>query len=120
MRDATRGGVATVLNEIALAAEVGILLDEAAVPVRDVVTGACELLGLDPLYVANEGRLVAFVAPDAAEVALAAMQALPIGSGAAIVGEVTADPPGRVLGRTAFGGHRMIDMLVGDPLPRIC
>jgi hydrogenase expression/formation protein HypE len=120
MRDATRGGVATVLNEIALAAEVGILLDEAAVPVRDVVTGACELLGLDPLYVANEGRLLAFVAPDAAEAALAAMRELPIGSGAAIVGEVTADPPGRVLGRTAFGGHRMIDMLVGDPLPRIC
>ncbi|MEO6570625.1 MAG: hydrogenase expression/formation protein HypE [Ilumatobacteraceae bacterium] len=120
MRDATRGGVATVLNEIALAAEIGIVLDEAAVPVRPVVYGACELLGLDPLYVANEGRLVAFVAPDAADRALAAIRGTPLGSEAAIVGEVTADPPGRVLGRTSFGGHRMIDMLVGDPLPRIC
>ena len=120
MRDATRGGVATVLNEIALAAEIGIVLDEAAVPVRPVVYGACELLGLDPLYVANEGRLVAFVAPGAAERALAAIMSTPSGIEAAIVGEVTADPPGRVLGRTSFGGHRMIDMLVGDPLPRIC
>lgn len=120
MRDATRGGVATVLNEIALVAEVGILLDEASVPVRPVVAGACELLGLDPLYVANEGRLVAFVAPESAERALAAMMANPLGVDAAVVGEVTAEPPGRVLGRTSFGGHRMIDMLVGDPLPRIC
>jgi hydrogenase expression/formation protein HypE len=120
MRDATRGGVATVLNEIALAAEVGVVLDEASVPVRPVVNGACELLGLDPLYVANEGRIVVFVAPESAERALAAMIATPLGREAAIVGEVTADPPGRVLGRTSFGGHRMIDMLVGDPLPRIC
>ncbi len=120
MRDATRGGVATVLNEIALAAEVGIVLDEAAVPMRPVVYGACELLGLDPLYVANEGRLVAFVSPDAAEAAIDALQQIAIGDGAAIIGEVTDEPPGRVLGRTSFGGHRMIDMLVGDPLPRIC
>lgn len=120
MRDATRGGVATVLNEIAMAADVGVVLDESAVPVRPVVTGACELLGLDPLYVANEGRLVAFVAPEAAERGLAAMTALGLGAGAAVIGEVVADPPGRVLGRTTFGGHRMIDMLVGDPLPRIC
>ncbi len=120
MRDATRGGVATVLNEIALAAEVGVVLDEALVPVRPVVNGACELLGLDPLYVANEGRIVVFVAPESADRALAAMVATPLGREAAIVGEVTADPPGRVLGRTSFGGHRMIDMLVGDPLPRIC
>jgi hydrogenase expression/formation protein HypE len=120
MRDATRGGVATVLNEIALAAEVGVVLDEAAVPVRPVVTGACELLGLDPLYVANEGRLVAFVAPEAAQAAVAAMRTVAAGDGAAIVGEVTEEPPGRVLGRTTFGGHRMIDVLVGDPLPRIC
>lgn len=120
LRDATRGGVATVLNEIALAAEVGVVLDEALVPVRPVVNGACELLGLDPLYVANEGRIVVFVAPESAERALAAMIDTPLGREAAIVGEVTADPPGRVLGRTSFGGHRMIDMLVGDPLPRIC
>jgi hydrogenase expression/formation protein HypE len=120
MRDATRGGVATVLNEIAMAAEAGVVLDEASVPVRPVVAGACELLGLDPLYVANEGRLVAFAAPEVAERALAAMIATPLGVDAAIVGEVTADQPGRVLGRTSFGGHRMIDMLVGDPLPRIC
>lgn len=120
LRDATRGGVATVLNEIALTAEVGVVLDEALVPVRPVVNGACELLGLDPLYVANEGRIVVFVAPESVEQALAAMIATPLGREAAIVGEVTADPPGRVLGRTSFGGHRMIDMLVGDPLPRIC
>lgn len=120
LRDATRGGVATVLNEIALAADVGIVVDEAAVPARPVVNGACELLGLDPLYVANEGRLVAFVAGEAAPEALAAMRELALGAGAAIVGEVVDEPPGRVLGRTSFGGHRMIDMLVGDPLPRIC
>jgi hydrogenase expression/formation protein HypE len=88
--------------------------------VRPVVTGACELLGLDPLYVANEGRLVAFVAPEAAQAAVAAMRTVGAGDGAAIVGEVTEEPPGRVLGRTTFGGHRMIDVLVGDPLPRIC
>lgn len=120
MRDATRGGVATVLNEIALAAEVGVVLDEAAVPIRPAVNGACELLGLDPLYVANEGRLVAFVARDAADAAIDALHRFDLGNGAAIIGEVTDEPPGRVLGRTSFGGHRMIDMLVGDPLPRIC
>jgi hydrogenase expression/formation protein HypE len=120
MRDATRGGVATVLNEIAMAAEVGIVLEEARVPVRPEVQGAGEILGIDPLYVANEGKLVAFVAPDRADAALEAMRGLPAGSEAAIVGEVRAEPPGRVLGRTAFGGHRLIDMLVGDPLPRIC
>ena len=120
MRDATRGGVATVLNEIALAAEVGVVLEESRVPVRPEVIGAGEILGIDPLYVANEGKLVAFVAPEHADAALAAMRALPTGEDAAIVGEVRAEPPGRVLGRTAFGGHRLIDMLVGDPLPRIC
>lgn len=120
MRDATRGGVATVLNEIAMAAGAAVVLDEAAVPVRPVVGGACELLGLDPLYVANEGRLVAFVGADTAADALAAVRDHPLGAEAAIVGEVVDDPPGRVLGRTSFGGHRMIDMLVGDPLPRIC
>jgi hydrogenase expression/formation protein HypE len=120
MRDATRGGVATVLNEIALAAEVGIVLEESRVPVRPEVVGAGEILGIDPLYVANEGKLVAFVAAEQADAALAAMRALPTGTEAAIVGEVREDPPGRVLGRTTFGGHRLIDMLVGDPLPRIC
>jgi len=120
MRDATRGGVATVLNEIALAAEVGVVLEESRVPVRPEVTGAGEILGIDPLYVANEGKLVAFVAPEHADAALAALRAQPAGAEAAIVGEVRSEPPGRVLGRTAFGGHRLIDMLVGDPLPRIC
>ncbi len=120
MRDATRGGVATVLNEIALTAEVGIVIEESRVPVRPEVVGAGEILGIDPLYVANEGKLVAFVAAEQADAALAAMRALPSGADAAIVGEVRAEPPGRVLGRTTFGGHRMIDMLVGDPLPRIC
>ena len=120
LRDATRGGVATVLNEIALAADVGVVVDEGAVPVRPVVTGACELLGLDPLYVANEGRLVAFVGADATDDALAALRSTAAGRDAAIVGEVVEDRRGRVLGRTSFGGHRMIDMLVGDPLPRIC
>jgi hydrogenase expression/formation protein HypE len=120
MRDATRGGVATVLNEIAMSAEVGIVLEESRVPVRPEVAGAGEILGIDPLYVANEGKLVAFVAPELADAALAAMRALPSGADSAIVGEVRDEPPGRVLGRTSFGGHRLIDMLVGDPLPRIC
>jgi len=120
MRDATRGGLATVLNEIALAAEVGVVIDEARVPVHPEVKGAGELLGIDPLYVANEGKLVAFVAADQASNALDAMRSLPGGAEAALIGEVRDEPPGRVLGRTAFGGHRLIDMLVGDPLPRIC
>ncbi len=120
MRDATRGGVATVLNEIALAAEVGIVVEESRVPVRPEVLGAGEILGIDPLYVANEGKLVAFVAPEHADAALEAMRAVTSGQDAAIVGEVRQEPPGRVLGRTSFGGHRLIDMLVGDPLPRIC
>ena len=120
MRDATRGGIATVLNEIALAAEVGVVLEESRVPIRPEVVGAGEILGIDPLYVANEGKLVAFVAPEHADAALEALRALPAGTDAAIVGEVRDEPPGRVLGRTTFGGHRLIDMLVGDPLPRIC
>jgi hydrogenase expression/formation protein HypE len=120
LRDATRGGVASVLNEIALAAEVGIVLDEAALPVRAEVVGACEILGIDPLHVANEGKLIAIVAADRTEQVLAAMRAVPTGRDAVLIGEVRLDPPGRVLGRTVFGGHRMIDTLVGDPLPRIC
>lgn len=120
MRDATRGGVATVLNEIALAAEVGVVIAEDRVPMLQEVIGAGEILGIDPLYVANEGKLVAFVAAEQADRVLAAMREQPAGRDAAIIGEVRDEPPGRVLGRTLFGGHRMIDVLVGDPLPRIC
>ncbi len=120
MRDATRGGVATVANELVIGRDVGVMIDEAALPMEPAVTGACELLGIDPLYVANEGKLVAFVAPEATEAALAALRATEVGRRAAVIGTVVDDPPGRVLGRTAFGGHRMIDFLVGDPLPRIC
>ncbi len=120
LRDATRGGVATIANEVAQTAEVSVVLDEASVPVRTEVNGACELLGIDPLYVACEGRLVAVVDPADAEAALAAMRARPEGERAAIIGEVGDDPPGLVLVRTTFGGTRVADMLVGDPLPRIC
>jgi hydrogenase expression/formation protein HypE len=120
LRDPTRGGLATVLNELALAAEAAIVLDEAALPVRPEVNGACEILGIDPLYVANEGKLAAVVAPDAAEAALAALRSHPLGHDAAIVGEVRDNPPGMVLLETAFGGSRVVDMLAGDPLPRIC
>jgi hydrogenase expression/formation protein HypE len=109
-----------VLNEIALAAEVGVVIAEDRLPMLPAVVGAGEILGIDPLYVANEGKLVAFVAPELADVALEAMRGTPEGFDAAIIGEVRDEPPGRVLGRTAFGGHRMIDVLVGDPLPRIC
>ncbi|MET8907751.1 hydrogenase expression/formation protein HypE [Micromonospora sp. NPDC004551] len=120
LRDATRGGVATILNEVAQAAQVAVVVDEAAVPVRPAVTGACELLGIDPLYVACEGRLVAVVDGTQAEAAVAALRGHPLGDGAAVIGRVTADPPGMVLLHTAFGGTRVVDMLVGDPLPRIC
>ncbi len=120
LRDATRGGVATVLNEVARAAELAITVEEAAVPVRPAVTGACELLGIDPLYVACEGRFVAIVAGDRAEEALAALRAHPLGEGSALVGRVEGGPAGLVLLKTAFGGTRIADLLVGDPLPRIC
>jgi hydrogenase expression/formation protein HypE len=120
MRDPTRGGLATTLNELVQQAEVAVLLDEAALPLRPAVVGACEILGIDPLYVANEGKLVAVVAADAADAALAALRANPRGRDAAVVGEIRADPPGLVLLDTALGGTRIVDMLVGDPLPRIC
>jgi hydrogenase expression/formation protein HypE len=120
LRDATRGGVATICNEVAVAAQVAVVLDEQALPVRPVVTGAGELLGIDPLYVACEGRFVAVVAPDRADAALAALRAHPLGAGAAVIGTVKDDPPGLVLLRTSFGGTRIVDLLVGDPLPRIC
>jgi hydrogenase expression/formation protein HypE len=120
MRDATRGGVATVLNELARASGVSISVREADVPVLPEVAGAAELLGIDPMYVANEGTLVVAAAPDAADAALAAMHSLPGGERAAAIGEVHAEPPGMVLVETAFGGRRVMDLLAGDPLPRIC
>ena len=120
MRDATRGGVATILNEIAVAAQVSVVVDESAVPMLPVVTGACELLGIDPLYVACEGRLVTVVDGDQADAALAALRGHPLGASAAIIGRINDDPPGLVLLKTSFGGTRIVDLLVGDPLPRIC
>lgn len=120
MRDATRGGVATVLNEMARASGVSVTIDEGSVPVRPEVSGACEILGIDPLYVACEGTMVALVEPSRAEVALRAMRSHPLGAGAAAVGRVGEEPPGLVLLHTAFGGTRIVDVLVGDPLPRIC
>jgi hydrogenase expression/formation protein HypE len=120
LRDATRGGVATVLNELARASGVAIVVQEASVPVRPAVSGACEILGIDPMYVANEGRFVTFVAPDAVDAALAALRSVPGCEEAVEIGEVKTDPPGMVLLATAFGGRRVMDTLVGDPLPRIC
>jgi hydrogenase expression/formation protein HypE len=120
MRDATRGGLATVLNEFAQAANVGIRLQESVLPIKGSVAGLCELLGLDPLYLANEGKLVVVVPPDKADAVLAAMQAHPAGKGSRIIGEAIASPPGLVLLKTAFGAERIVDMLVGDQLPRIC
>jgi hydrogenase expression/formation protein HypE len=119
MRDPTRGGLATTLNELARGAGLGVLFDEQAVPVREDVRAACELLGIDPFYVANEGKLVAVVAPEAAAEALALLRAQPLGSRAAIVGELREDDDRLVVARTPFG-TRIVDMLVGDPLPRIC
>jgi hydrogenase expression/formation protein HypE len=120
LRDATRGGVATVLNEVAGSSHTAVVLDEAAVPVRAEVRGASELLGIDPLYVACEGRFVAVVPSDQVDDALTALHSHPQGIEAAVIGQIGADPPGLVLLRTAFGGTRIVDMLVGDPLPRIC
>jgi len=120
MRDPTRGGVATVCNELARDSNLGVVLDEALLPIAPAVVGACDLLGIDPLYVANEGKLVAVVAPDEAEAALTAMRAHPIGADAARIGEIVAEPQAIVVLLTSFGGTRIVDMLVGDPLPRIC
>jgi hydrogenase expression/formation protein HypE len=120
LRDPTRGGLATTLNEIALSAEVCIEIMEDQIPVREEVKGACEILGLDPLYVANEGKLVAIVAPDLAEPLVARMQQNPYGGNACIIGEVKVEPGGIVSLRTGFGGTRIVDMLVGEQLPRIC
>ena len=120
LRDATRGGVATVLNEFAQSSEVGMRIDERALPIRDEVKGMCEILGLDPLYLANEGKLVAIVPAERAEVALAALRAHPVGRDAALIGTVQEKPAGTVLLDTVFGGARIVDMLVGEQLPRIC
>ena len=120
LRDPTRGGVATTLNEIARQAGVAVVLDERAIPVRPPVVAACEMLGFDPLYVANEGKLLAFVAAEAAPAVLAAMRATRYGEEAVVVGRVQAAPAGRVLLRTAIGSTRVVDMLAGEMLPRIC
>jgi hydrogenase expression/formation protein HypE len=120
LRDATRGGVASVLNELARASQVAMIAREAAIPVMPAVAGAAELLGIDPMYVANEGKLVAFVAPEGAAAALDALKRVPGCESAAEIGEVRSEPPGMVLVETAFGGRRVMDQLVGDPLPRIC
>lgn len=120
LRDPTRGGLASTLNEIAQASGVGISLDEDAIPVRDAVRGACELLGLDPLYVANEGKMICICAPDAADALLAAMKAHPLGGDAALIGRVIEDDHCFVQMETSFGGTRMVDWLAGEQLPRIC
>jgi len=120
MRDPTRGGLATTLNEIAIQSGIGIRIDEVAIPVRDSVRGACEMLGLDPLYIANEGKVVIFVSPDDASRVLDAMRAHKYGADAQLIGEVVTEPKGTVLMRTRIGGERIVDMLVGEQLPRIC
>jgi hydrogenase expression/formation protein HypE len=120
VRDATRGGVASVLNELARASSVSMLVREDAVPVSPTVAGAAEILGIDPMYVANEGKLVAFVAAEATDRALTALRSVPGCDDAAEIGEVRTEPPAMVLVQTGFGGRRVMDQLVGDPLPRIC
>jgi hydrogenase expression/formation protein HypE len=120
LRDPTRGGLAAALNELAATSNVGIEIEEATVPVRPAVAAACEMLGFDPLTVANEGKLVAFIPPDEAEPALGALQAHPLGREAARIGVVTEGHPGMVLARTPIGGRRVVDMPLGELLPRIC
>ncbi len=120
LRDPTRGGLASTLNEIAAQAKVGIRLEETRIPIQEEVRGACEILGLDPLYVANEGKCLVIVAREAAEAVLAAMRDHPLGQEAAVIGEVVEDHPGKVLLRSRIGGMRVVDMLSGEQLPRIC
>ncbi|HEX2811024.1 MAG TPA: hydrogenase expression/formation protein HypE, partial [Kineosporiaceae bacterium] len=120
LRDPTRGGLAASLNEIATAAGVGVSITESAVPVPVVVANACGFLGLDPWYVANEGKLIAFVPREAADAVLAAMRSHPLGTGAAIIGEAVGEHPGMVVARTALGGTRVVDLPLGEQLPRIC
>lgn len=120
LRDATRGGVATVLNEVAQTSQTAVVLDEAAVPVREDVHGACEILGIEPMYVACEGRMVIVVDGEQADDALEALRSHELGADAARIGTIADDPPGLVLLQTSFGGTRIVDELIGDPLPRIC
>ncbi|MBV8207786.1 MAG: hydrogenase expression/formation protein HypE [Acidobacteria bacterium] len=120
LRDPTRGGIATTLNEIAARSRVGVRLQETAIPVREAVSSACELLGLDPLYVANEGKLVAIVGRAGAQEILDRMRRHPLGTDACIIGEVTAEHPGMVIMTTGIGGSRVLDTLFGEQLPRIC
>ncbi|MDT4939713.1 MAG: hydrogenase expression/formation protein HypE [Pseudonocardiales bacterium] len=120
MRDPTRGGLGTICNELAQDAAVAVILDEELLPVAPMVQGACDLLGIDPIYVANEGKFVAVVPPDEAQAAVAALRGHPLGVNATVIGEIVAEPEGIVALRTPFGGSRIVDMLVGDPLPRIC
>ncbi len=120
LRDPTRGGLASALNEIAQAAKVGVALDERKIPVNPAVHSACELLGMDPFYVANEGKLIAIVPPARAEAVLAAMRAHPLGGRAALIGQVVESHPGLVVARTGIGGTRVVDLQIGEQLPRIC
>jgi hydrogenase expression/formation protein HypE len=120
LRDPTRGGVASALNEIAEKSQKGIRIDESAIPVTPSVQGACEILGLDPLYVANEGKLLAFVPAEQSEALLAVMRQHPLGREASIIGEVVSEHPGIVVMKTTIGGNRVVDMLSGEQLPRIC
>ena len=120
LRDPTRGGLATTLNELAKQSKVGIRIEESKIPVRDEVAGACEMLGLDPLYIANEGKLIAIVTREDADKILTAMKRNRYGQNAVVIGEVIAEHPGRVVMKTVLGSSRIVDMLVGEPLPRIC
>jgi hydrogenase expression/formation protein HypE len=120
MRDPTRGGVASSLNEIAGQSKVGIVIDETKVPLKPDVHSACELLGMDPLYVANEGKLIAIVSPQSADAVLATMRKHPLGAGDAIIGTVTYKHPGMLDAKTGIGGTRVIPMQIGEQLPRIC
>ena len=120
MRDATRGGLATVLNELVTDKKIGVELMEDEIPVRPAVRGACELLGLDPLHIANEGQFVAIVSECKAQEALAALQKTPGGEESKIIGSIITKHTGRVIGKSSYGSRRVIDVLVGDPLPRIC
>ena len=120
LRDPTRGGVTSALNEIAQTANVGMLLNESSIPISEEVKGACEILGLDPLYVANEGKLLAIVANEDVDAALSALRSMSLGENAAVIGEVVDDHPGFVMMKTRVGGTRVVDMLSGEQLPRIC
>ena len=120
MRDPTRGGLATTLNEVVSGMDFGIVVNEGNIPVKEEIKAACEILGLDPVYVANEGKVVVIASKTDAQDILGIMRAHPLGKGSQIIGEVVEDPKGKVLMKTRIGGSRIIDMMVGDQLPRIC